>query len=183
MRDKRFIAVHRGGPLDRGRHYLLATWAADCAEHVLPLFEKNSHDDAPRNAIKVGRIWAKDEIRVGDAQNASIAAHTAARNTKEPAAIAAARSAGHAVATAHFADHSLGAAYYALQAIEATSKPIHDEYKWQIERLPDPVRRLVISAFEHRYPKLWGRLTADSQMSINIKQDAVADSTFHNQPK
>jgi hypothetical protein len=35
MRDRRFVAVHRGGPLDVTKHHLLAAWVADCAEHVL----------------------------------------------------------------------------------------------------------------------------------------------------
>lgn len=38
MRDKRFIAVHRGGPLSKEQHYQLISWAHTCTEHVLPLF-------------------------------------------------------------------------------------------------------------------------------------------------
>jgi len=38
MRDKRFIAEHRGGPLKKEQHYQLIKWACDCAEHVLCLF-------------------------------------------------------------------------------------------------------------------------------------------------
>jgi hypothetical protein len=37
-RDPRFVAIHRGGVLDLTTHRLLVAWAADCAEHVLPLF-------------------------------------------------------------------------------------------------------------------------------------------------
>ncbi len=36
-RDRHFVALHRGGSLDLASHRLLASWAADCAEHVLPL--------------------------------------------------------------------------------------------------------------------------------------------------
>ena len=61
MRDKLFVAVHRGGPLDLQRHRLLATWAADCAEHVLPLFENDGSDDRPRKAIEVIRAWVAGE--------------------------------------------------------------------------------------------------------------------------
>ena len=35
MRDKRFKAEHRGGPLSLTKHRLLALWAADCVEHAL----------------------------------------------------------------------------------------------------------------------------------------------------
>jgi hypothetical protein len=40
-RDPRFVAIHRGGDLDLATHRLLVAWAADCAEHVLPLFTKS----------------------------------------------------------------------------------------------------------------------------------------------
>src|SRR5437764_11944487 len=38
-RDPRFITIRRGGTLSDANHHLLALWAAECAEHVLPLFE------------------------------------------------------------------------------------------------------------------------------------------------
>ena len=43
MRDRRFVAVHRGGPLDRERHRLLAVWAAECAEHLAQCHEDVRH--------------------------------------------------------------------------------------------------------------------------------------------
>lgn len=158
MRDKRFIAAHRGGPLSKDHHYLLAAWAADCAEHVLHLFESHSSDDRPHQAIVVGRAWAKGKTPVGQAQRASLAAHAAARAATDPAAVAAARSAGHAVATAHFADHSLGAAIYALKAVEAADESTRAEYRWQIEQLTKPIEELVVSAIERRYPKIVTKL-------------------------
>lgn len=153
MRDNRFIAAHRGGPLDLERHRLLSTWAADCAERVLPLFEEESSDDRPRKAIEVIRAWVRGEVSVGDAQKAAYATHAAAREAKSPAAIAAARAAGQAVATAHFADHSLVAANYALQAVEAASKSPQEEYAWQVARLPEQVHDLAISGIERRFPQ------------------------------
>ena len=39
VRDPRFITIRRGGTLTDPDHRSLAVWAADCAEHVLPLFE------------------------------------------------------------------------------------------------------------------------------------------------
>src|SRR5258708_9916452 len=101
MRDRRFVAVHRGGPLDAARHRLLAAWAADCAEHVLRLFEECSSDERPRRAVEIARAWARGEVPVGAAQKAAVAAHAAARAAKSRSATAAARAAGHAAATAH----------------------------------------------------------------------------------
>ena len=41
-----------GGTLTDSYHHLLALWAANCAEHLLHLFEQaNSDDKRPRQAI------------------------------------------------------------------------------------------------------------------------------------
>jgi hypothetical protein len=45
IRDKRFITIRRGGVLKYDDHRLLALWAADCAEHVLPIFQTVFPDD------------------------------------------------------------------------------------------------------------------------------------------
>ncbi len=65
MRDKRFVAAHRGGPLALAEHRLLAAWAADCAEHLLQMFERHSSDDRPRQAIEIGRAWVRGEVKTG----------------------------------------------------------------------------------------------------------------------
>ena len=150
MRDRRFVAVHRGGPLTIAKHRLLALWAADCAEHVLPLFEESNSDIRPRRAIEVARAWARGEVSVGAAHKAAVSAHAAARETANKSAIAAARAAGHAAATAHMADHSLGPAIYALKAVNAAGASPDAERAWQVDRLPDQVRALALSAMESR---------------------------------
>lgn len=150
MRDKRFVAVHRGGPLTLAEHRLLAVWAADCAERLLPLFELRNSDDRPRRAIEVGRAWARGEVRTGVAQRAAVAAHGAARAATNPAAVAVARAAGHAVATAHFADHCLGPVFYGAKAVAAAGGSVEEERTWQIAKLPEEVRSLVVSALEQR---------------------------------
>ena len=150
MRDRRFVAVHRGGPLDRKKHRLLARWAADCAEHLLWLFEEQSSDDRPRIAVETGRAWARGEVPVGSAQKAAVGAHAAARKVKDKAACAAARAAGHAVATAHMAEHCLGVVIYGAKAIQAKGKSVDAERRWQLKRLPNGLRRLVVSALKRR---------------------------------
>ncbi|MBO1437921.1 putative immunity protein [Meiothermus sp. CFH 77666] len=161
MRDPRFKAVHRGGLLDLDRHRLLAAWAADCAEHVLPMFTRlYPQDDRPQKAIEMGRAWARGEVSVGQARAASVAAHTAARAALHEAAIAAARAAGQAVATAHMADHSLGAAIYAIKAVQAASAgdvaAMNQERIWQRKRLPKAIEGLVLSAMEAEKLRLLG---------------------------
>jgi hypothetical protein len=162
MRDRRFVAAHRGGPLEPHHHRLLAAWAADCAEHVLPLFDDHIQDERPRRAVAAARKWAEGGIKVGEAQKAAVAAHAAAREAGHPAAIAAARATGHAAATAHCADHSLGAAHYALKAVAANGGSPEAERTWQIARLAAALRGLVVSALEIRFGNPSGKPTGMS---------------------
>ncbi len=110
-------------------HKLLVTWAADCAERVLPLFESvYPKDERPSRAIQVCRIWVcTGEFKMTSTRGSSLGAHAAAREAKDnPAACFAARAAGQAAAVAHVPQHALGAAYYALKAVGAAD-PAHAE--------------------------------------------------------
>jgi hypothetical protein len=131
---------------------LMATWAADCAERVLPIFEKAYHkDDRPRNAIEACRTWVRTGVfRMTDIRGASLAAHDAARDAKEnDAACFAAHAAGQAVATAHVPQHAYGSAYYALKAIsvnDATNAEVRiaEERSWQSQHLPKHLRQEIM---------------------------------------
>lgn len=107
-------------PISKDDHRALALWAADCAEHVLALFEEHRvRDDRPRKAVEAARAWVRGEVRVREARAAASAAHAAARDAEHPAARAAARAAGHAAATAHMPAHARHAADYAVTAAMA----------------------------------------------------------------
>jgi hypothetical protein len=130
----------------------LATWAADCAERVLPFFEKAyPEDDRPRKAIEACRTWVRTGVfRMADIRGASLAAHDAARDAKEnDAACCAAHAAGQAVATAHVPQHAYGGSYYALKAIVAIDPAnaeveIAKERSWQSRRLPKNLRQEIM---------------------------------------
>ena len=146
MRNKRFIAEHRGGSLNKKQHSQLIKWACECAENVLQLLGEES-DVRLINALLIAKKWAKGEATVGDAMKASMNAHAVARESSNPISIAVARSAGHAVATAHMADHSIGAALYALKASKYADKSIDEERKWQykqLEQLPLEIADLIL---------------------------------------
>lgn len=175
MRDRRFVAVHRGGPLDRRKHRLLAKWAADCAEHLLWIFAEHSSDDRPARAIDTGRAWARGEVPVGHAQKAAVAAHAAARAVKNKAASAVARAAGHAVATAHMAEHSLGVVIYGAKAMEAKGESVDVERRWQLNRLPTDMRKLVVSALERRLGAIKAKGKA-RRVKAKLKRKAIAKS-------
>ena len=150
MRDQRFVAVHRGGLLGLGEHRLLAGWAAECAAHLLKGLPFGVEDGRLVDAIEVGRAWARGEVPTGAAMKAAVACHAAAREVANTAAVAAARAVGHAVATAHMADHCLGVVLYGRKAIELSGGVFEVEREWQVERLPEAVRELVVSALIER---------------------------------
>jgi hypothetical protein len=145
MRNKRFIAEHRGGPLTKEQHKQLILWACKCAENTLPLFTKPI-DKRLTNAIKIAKDWTKNIASVGDARNASLDAIAVANELTDLIKIAVARSVGHAVATAHMADHSLRAAEYALKAVKLAGKSSDNERKWQDKNLSPDIVNLILSA-------------------------------------
>ena len=136
--------------LDEQDHRLLMLWAADCAEHVLPYFEeKHREDNRPHKAIKAGRSWARGKLRVGKVREAAFSAHAAARDADHPAAIAAARAAGHVTGTAHVAGHARHAADYAVKAATAAAttndaaSAAVAERDWQYQHIPEHLRPTV----------------------------------------
>ena len=144
MRDKRFIAVHRGGLLKKDHQRQLIKWACKCCEHVLPLCSEPV-DERLINALFIAKEWARGNAKAGDAMKASVDSHAAARDSANSISIAVARSIGQAVATAHMADHSLGAAMYALKAVKFADKSIDVERKWQNKQLPLEIMELVLT--------------------------------------
>ncbi len=149
MRDKKFIAEHRGGFLKREQHNQLIKWACGCTEHVLHLFGEKT-DVRLLYALHVANNWRQGKATVRDASKASINAIALANEISNPTAIAVARSAGHAVATAHMADHALGAALYALKAVKNSGHPIDAEKIWQNKQLPSEIFELVLTSRSKR---------------------------------
>ncbi len=160
-RDPRFITVRRGGTLQDSDHHLLAGWAADCAQHVLHLFEEiQPNDDRPRRAIELARAWTRGEITMTQARTAAGFANAAARDLREAARYAA-YAAGQAAAVAHVAAHELGAAAYAIKAVRAAAPTEESESagrrecQWQREQLPVAIRDLVLDDQRLRNDICW----------------------------
>lgn len=145
LRDKRFVAQHRGGPLTKQQHCLLMAWAVRCAEHVLPYYSQPM-DPRLSNALKVAKDWPMDKATVGDAMKAARTILVLARELTDPSAVLVARSVGQAVSTAHMGDHSLGAAWYALKAVKSVGCSVEVELIWQNKQLPNEIKDLVLSA-------------------------------------
>ena len=123
---------------------ILAVWAIDCAERVLPYFEQQFPDDQrPRYAIEMLQAWIETGVfKMAVIRKASLDAHAAARDVgADTPARSAARAAGQAVATAHVPRHAYGPAVYAQQAIyratdlNEAEAAAASERDWQYQRL------------------------------------------------
>ena len=161
VRDPRLVTIRRGGTLRDDDHHLLATWAADCAEHVLHCFEDaQPDDDRPRRAIELARAWSRGETRMMQARAAGGHAMAAARDLVG-AAREAAFAAGQAACVPHVAEHELGAAAYAIRAVRAAAgererdEASRRECQWQRARLPDAIRDLVLDDQRLRNDRCW----------------------------
>ncbi len=135
-------------------HQALGIWAAECAERVLPLFEKEfPEDERPRLATVKLREWVTTgEFHMAEVREVSLNAHAAARSALVgSAARFAARACGQAMATAHVPTHSIAAARYAAKAVWASDpenpETVSVERHWQYRCLMDVQK---VASKEHR---------------------------------
>jgi len=158
IKDPRLVTVRRGGSLSDADHRRIALWAAECAQHVLFLFEKDHPDDRPRVAIAKATAWGRGEIRTTEAKVAAYHANAAARDADKPAKYAA-YAAGQAAVVAHVPEHGLGAAAYALRAVLQDNlgnpEKAREERLWQVSRLPAEIRALVLEDAARRNALCW----------------------------
>jgi hypothetical protein len=134
----------------------IGSWAADCAERALSVYEGHADTDSrPRAAIEGIRVFAGGEKRTARLRVLALAAFAAAREIGDPAAVAAARAAGLAASSAYThplvdvqqTKHIVGPAAYAALAIElvhAGDPNIGDgEVHWAIEHASLEVREVL----------------------------------------
>ncbi len=135
----------------------VGSWAADCAERALPVFEQHAGSDPrPRAAIDGIRLFAAGGKRTAQLRSLALAALAAARESADPTAAAAARAAGFAAASAYThplvdvqqTKHILGPAAYAALALElnhAGDPATGDgEVRWAIEHATAEVRAVLL---------------------------------------
>ena len=134
MRDKRFVALHRGGSLSPEEHRNLMGWAISCFERVLPHYGEELNVIL-KSAIKIAYDWKNEKCSTGAAMDASRSVHAYARTIKNSVSVMVARAIGHGVATAHMADHCMGAALYAQKALKLAGMSYVEERNWQEEQL------------------------------------------------
>jgi hypothetical protein len=153
-------------------------WAADCAEHVLEVFEAAvPGDQRPRDLIARTRAFAAGELATAGEIRRRFAGGVAANELSSPAAAAAARAAGQAVAVCHMGAHALGAAAYAAVSAglahpeepHATEIEIH----WQLNHMSTEARtalREVPPVGEDRSGPLGPGLLASGRLGDIIRQ-------------
>jgi hypothetical protein len=104
----------------------MVRYAADCAAHVLPAFEKKyPKDNRPRKAIQVARKWARSP-----SEKNAYAAAAAARVAYAAAYDAYAVEAAYAAYAAAYAAYAVEAAYAAYAAAYAAD----EKRAWQVKR-------------------------------------------------
>ena len=149
MKKSKFSLVpHKAYFLELVEHTdqkILAAWAIECAERVLPYFEQHAPQDRrPQIALETLQTWIDTGVfKMAVIRSASLGSHASAREVgADNPARSAARAAGQAVATAHVPVHAIGAAIYALQAIYRSTAEDADaeaavmrERDWQYQRL------------------------------------------------
>src|SRR5689334_3507335 len=135
----------------------LGSWAADCAERALSIYEiQTDSDSRPRSAIEGIRVFAGGGKRTAQLRALALSAFAAAREAGNPAAAAAARAAGlaassaytHPLADVHQTKHIVGPAAYAALALELDhggDPSIGDaQVRWAIEHAPSEVREVLL---------------------------------------
>lgn len=136
-------------PLSLASLRAIGSWAADCAERSLPVYECDANSDArPRAAIEGIRLFAGGGERTAQLRSLALAAFSAARKIGDPAAAAAARAAGlaassaytHPLADVHQTKHIVGPAAYAALALalhhDGDPGIVDSEVRWAIEHAP-----------------------------------------------
>ena len=135
----------------------LGSWAADCAERALSVYENYANSDSrPRAAIEGIRVFAAGDKRTAQLRSLALSAFSAAREADDPAATAAARAAGLAASSAYthpLADvqqtkHIVGPAAYAALALELNQggdPNVGDgEVRWAMEHVTSEVREVLL---------------------------------------
>ncbi len=135
-------------------HKILALWAIDCLNRMLPLFEAKYPDETiPKTAVDTLKKWINDEIKMWDARKYTYTVLALARalekDDKPYSQIV--RAASHCLATCHVPTHSEGSAMYVVSAIKQINKDkdnvielMENERIWQINHLKEMIINPIV---------------------------------------
>lgn len=158
------MAAERFERLSDDDRRTITGWCADCAERVLPIFERVAPSDArPREAIQAARDFAAGGQRNKRLRDVAWGALRAGREVEDAAAAAAARAACSAAGMPYFHDdirtagqarHVLGPAAQAALAAELDAggdATVGDaEIRWAVDHAQPVVAALIRRMAEAR---------------------------------
>lgn len=122
----------------------LVEWTVACAERMLPLFHAERPDDTrPREALDAAQAFLRGELEIGEVRERAFACHAAAREARDPSAIAAARVCGQAAAVAHMAAHARQVPRHTAKAFPGDRSRRDEELAWQRMQVPARFDRYV----------------------------------------
>ncbi|SFF33136.1 putative immunity protein [Curtobacterium sp. YR515] len=167
---------------------IVAGWAADCPERVLPLFEREAPTDGrARDAIERARAFSRGELDAAGQIRRRFEAGRAANAVTPAAAVAAARAAAQASGVAHMGAHALGAAAYAARAAGLAEPCLQDAAARERDRqlalagdeVRDALRRLPAIGTDTSGPLGPGLLArGDLGEHVRALQQAIAGATL-----
>ncbi|MEW2529904.1 putative immunity protein [Streptomyces sp. NPDC047071] len=174
---------------------VVARFAAECAQEVLPVYE-DAHPGDPRPRAAVDAAWefANGARRTKVQRVTSLAAHRAAKEAADEAASLAARAAGDAAAAAYLhplakatqVGHILRAAACAARVAELTAPDDPDAGLDVLERTRRRATPVLIDVL-HRYPLApTGRSRVAELMSTldaSLRTAARSEAPAGNRPR
>lgn len=105
----------------------VVSWAIEMAEESLKVLEdKYPHDDRPKRAIELTKLWAKGELKMPVVKGSILECHAMAKDLESLSDIARCHAIGQACSTMHTIRHAIGYPMYDLTALIRENKT--DEY-------------------------------------------------------
>lgn len=96
----------------------VVSWAIEMAEESLKVLEdKYPHDDRPKRAIELTKLWAKGELKMPVVKGSILEYHAMAKELDSKEDIARCNAIGQACSTMHTIRHAIGYPLYDLTAL------------------------------------------------------------------
>ena len=151
--DDELLAIIKPVKQYSNEHKILALWAIDCLNRILPVFEeKYPNETVLKTAVSTLQKWIHGKIKMWDARKYTYTvlalAKTMEKDDKPYSQIV--RAASHCLATCHVPTHSEGTAMYVISAIKLLNEGkgdvvslMENERIWQINHLKELMRNPI----------------------------------------
>lgn len=125
---------------DSTSQVMLAQWAIECAEHIVPFANSEDVDICDiYDGILINQRWQAGEASVYEVRQAGFKIHASARQCQTEIAKTVFRTAGHAVAVGHMKEHAMVCSDYAIKVVQLAFlddiEKITAERQWQLNKL------------------------------------------------